>query len=497
MSTNARGRHVRDPRHPALSLLLRGLLTAVAAVLVVSLTAAAVLVRQLDGNIEAADVEPLLEDRPTPTVRADGTSGGEALNILVLGADRAGSESADVQLGGATEQSRRSDTSILVHLTADRSRATLVSIPRDSMVQSPSCLLEDGTRSPGGLIQYNSAFEVGGAACSIATLEAATGVFIDHYVVVDYDGFIDIVDALGGVRVCLPEAVDDSFSGLDLPAGEQTVIGDQALAYVRARKIGDGSDLSRIERQQAFLSSMVQQATSSGLLTRPNRLISVLDAGTRSLTTDPGLASVTALASVARSVQALPAEDVRFLTVPNEPWPQDPNRVVWSAEAEQVWEAIREDEPLPGEEPEPEPSAAPSATEAPPPLTVGPDEISVDVVNAGSRGGAAGDAATDLRIQGFTVASILNGDTEVAGVRLLVPPGQEEAARTVAAAFEGADVESGPGLERIRVELGDGAPFVQEVPNRLGDEPLPERTLPQDPSSPTLSVRAATDDICA
>jgi LCP family protein required for cell wall assembly len=493
MSTTARGRHARDPRHPVLSLLVRSFVVAVAAVVVVSVTAAAVLVRQLDGNIEAADVEQLLEDRPTPQPEAT-----EALNILVLGADRA--ESADVDLGSAAEQTRRADTSILVHLSADRESATLVSIPRDSMVQSPSCLLEDGRRTDGGLIQFNAAFEAGGVACTISTLESTTGVFIDHYVVVDYDGFMDIVDAIGGVRVCLPEAVDDSFSGLDLPAGEQTVRGDQALAYVRARKIGDGSDLGRIERQQAFISSMVQQVTSTGLLTRPNRLISVLDAGTRSLTTDPGLASVTALAGVARSVQALPAEAVRFVTVPTEPWPQDENRVVWTAEADELWESLRRDAPLPGQEPEPSaaPSAAPSASEAPEPLTVSPDEITLEVVNAGARGGAAGDAATDLRIQGFVVGSILNGEEEVDGVRLVVPAGQEEAARTVLEAFPDAELVTDPEAVSIRVELGAEAPFVQEVSNRLGDEPLPERTVAPDPgASPTLSVRAATDDICA
>ncbi|MFC5382017.1 LCP family protein [Aquipuribacter nitratireducens] len=491
MSTIARGRHVRDPRHPVASLLVRGALTAVAVVVVVSLSAAAVLVRQLDGNIVAADVEALLEDRPTPEPEAT-----EALNILVLGADRAEGEAVD--LGSSVEQSRRADTTILVHLAADRDSATLVSIPRDSMVQGPACLLEDGTRTDAGLIQFNAAFEHGGVACTINTVEETTGVFIDHYVVVDYDGFLDIVDALGGVRVCLPEAVDDSFSGLDLPAGEQTVRGDQALAYVRARKIGDGSDLGRIERQQAFIASMVQQATSTGLLARPNRLISVLDAGTRSLTTDPGLASVTALASVARSVQALPADRVRFVTVPTEPWPQDENRVVWTPAADELWASIREDAPLPGSEPSAPPSPEPSPTQAPDPLTVSPAEITVDVVNAGARGGAAGDAATDLRIQGFTVGAILNGDEEVDGVRLVVPPGQEEAARTVLEAFPDAELVAATDGERIRVELGSGAPFVQEVPNRLGDEPLPQRTLPPDPgASPSLSVRAATDDICA
>lgn len=485
MSAIARGRHARDPRHPVVLILVRGVATALAAVLVVGATAGAVLLRQLDGNIEAADVEELIGgDRPTPMAEAE-----EALNILVMGADRAGSESDDLGSGAQG----RADTTILLHLSADRSRASLVSIPRDSMVERPDCELEDGTTSPGGVVQFNSAFATGGAACAIETVEAVTDVRINNYVVVDYDGFIAIVDALGGVRVCLSEPIDDSFSGLDLPAGEQVVQGEQALAYVRARKIGNGSDLGRIERQQTFLSSMIQEITSTGLLTRPNRLIGVLDAGTKSLTTDPELASVTALAGIARSVQALPPEDVSFLTVPTEPWSQDENRVVWTPDADLVWEAIRNDTPLPGEETEPSP--APSTTEAEEPLTVTPDEVVVTVANAGAPGGWATDVATDLSTLGFQVGAIVNAEEPVAGVRVLVPSGQDEAARTVAAAFPDAELVKDSDVATITVMLGDGAGFVQEVPNRLGTVPLPERTQP-DAATPGIEVRAADEDIC-
>lgn len=490
MSTIARGRHARDPRHPVLRLLARGVAATLAAVLVVGVTAGAVLVRQLDGNIVAAEVDQLISGaRPTPAPQAE-----DALNILVLGADRAVSaEEADP--AGSESQGRRADTTILMHLSADRSRASLISIPRDSMVEAPACRLEDGTVTEPDLIQVNAAFANGGAACSIATIEAATGVPINHYVVVDYDGFTAIVEALGGVRVCLPEAVDDSFSGLDLPAGEQVVRGDQALAYVRVRKIGDGSDLGRIERQQAFLSSMVQEITSTGLLARPDRLIGVLDAGTKSLTTDPGLASLPALAGIARSVQALPAEDVSFLTIPNEPWSQDENRVVWTEEADLVWAAIRDDAPLPGSEPEVEPSA-PATTQAPAPLTVSPDAFTVAVANAGALGGAAGEAAEDLRTQGFDVAAVVNAEEDVDGVQILVPPGQDEAALTVQAAFAGSVLVRDAQVANVTVQLGEGAPVVQEVPNRLGTVPLPERAPTVEPSS-GISVRAAADDICS
>lgn len=486
-STVARGRHVRDPRHPAVSLLLRGVATGLVAVLVVTATAGAVLVRRLDGNIQAQDVGELLgDDRP-----AQSEENFDSLTILLIGEDtRTGDE-----FGGSGVSPGLSDTTIVMHLSADRDRAQLVSIPRDSIVDMPDCFLPDGTVEPGGQRQFNSAYATGGAACVQRTVEATTGVLVDHYAIVNFAGFQEIVDALGGVKVCVPEAVDVPKAGLVLQAGEQVIAGEQALAYVRAREgIGRGSDLERIERQQTFLSSMVQQVTSTGLLARPDRLIGVLDAGTKSLTTDPGLASVTALAGIARSVQALPAEDVSFVTIPNEPWPEDPNRVIWTAEADLVWEAIRLDQPLPGQEPDPEPSS-PAATASPTPLTVSPDAVLVDVVNAGAAGGSAGDAAEDLRTQGFDIGQVLNADQTVSGVRILVPSGQDESARTLAAAFDDPVLVPEPEGTTLTVQLGSGSGVVVEVPNRLGTVPLPVRT--EAPTAePSLEVRAANDDIC-
>lgn len=486
MSTIARGRHVRDPRHPLLTLLLRGVATAVAAVLVVTLTAGAVLLRRLDGNITAVDItDQLGDDRPEEVEESY-----DSLTILLMGEDtRTGEE-----FGGTGASPGLSDTTIVMHLSAERDRAQLISIPRDSMVQIPDCILEDGSIAEGGFRQFNSAFATGGPACVQRTVEQTTGVPIDHYAVVDFDGFRAIVDALGGVEVCTTEPLVDELSGLDLPAGTTTVGGDQALAYVRARQVGGGSDIDRIARQQAFLSSMVQEVTSTGLLARPDRLIDVLDAGTKSLTTDPGLAGVAELASIARSVQGLPPEDVSFVTIPNEPWPEDRNRVVWTEDAALVWEAVRNDEPLPGQEPEAVPSGAPSP--APPALTVSPDAITVDVVNAGAPGGSAGDAAEDLATQGFEIGSISNGEQDVAGVSILVPPGQDDAALTVQAAFAGSVLVPDESATTITVQLGSGASRVQEVPNRLGTVPLPDRSEPAT-AAPSIEVRAAADDICS
>ena len=491
LNIHARGRHARSPRHPAARIVVRALLTAVAALLVVGLTAGAVLLRQLDGNITADDISDQLgEDRPTAGGEVEPT---EALNILLIGSDTRDFEGGEA-FGEAAGQ--RADTTILMHLAADRSRVQFISIPRDSMVQIPDCTLEDGSVVEGGFGQFNSAFAIGGAACTFRTVESVTGVSIDHYAIVNFAGFKDIVTALGGVRVCLPEAVEDPASGLDLPAGETVVDGDQALSYVRARKIGNGSDTQRIERQQAFLSSVVQEVTSSGLLLRPDRLIGVLDAGTRSLTTDPELASVPALTRIALSVQSLPAENATFVTVPNEPWSEDPNRLVWTEAADAVWAAVRTDAPLPGQEPEPPPG--PVSEEPVGPLTVPPDEIAVTVLNAGADGGAAGAAAAGLALQGFDISRVADAETTGDGVVVRVPPGQDEAARTVAAAFAGARLVADDAATGIVVELGAGAPAVQEVPNRLGTGPLPDRAPAGAPSpEPSIEVRTATEDICA
>ena len=203
---------------------------------------------------------------------------------------------------------------------------------------------------------------------------------------------------------------------------------------------------------------------------------------------------MTELAAIARSVQGLPPEAVSFLTVPNAPWPEDPNRLVWTGEADQVWEAIRNDQPLPGQEPAPAPSG--EAPPPPPALTVSPDAVVVDVVNAGAPGGSASAAAEDLATQGFDVGRVTNGEAAVSGVRVLVPAGQEEAARTLAAAFAGAEVVPDPTVTTLTVQLGAGAAPVQEVPNRLGTVPLPEREQPA-AATPSIEVRAAADDICS
>ncbi|MFB7051244.1 LCP family protein [Streptomyces microflavus] len=302
------------------------------------------LYKKLDGNITtdtsaAAELKVYEKERPTPVVM-------DAQNILLIGSDsRAGENS---EYGRDDGGSQRSDTTILLHLAADRKSATAVSLPRDLMVEIPSCRTRDDKETRKRFAQFNSAFELGGTACTIRTVERMTGIRIDHHMVVDFNGFKEMVDAVDGVEICLPKAIDDKDAHLDLPAGRQTLNGEEALGYVRARKtLGDGSDTERMERQQQFLGALVNKMQSNGVLLNPTRLYPVLDAATKSLTTDPGLDSLRDLYDLVRSMRDVPTEQVQFLTVPRQPYRLDRNRdELVEPDAGELFKQLREDKPV-------------------------------------------------------------------------------------------------------------------------------------------------------
>ncbi|CAM5507776.1 transcriptional regulator [Streptomyces tanashiensis] len=314
---------------------------------VVVLAAAGVgwwLYRKLDDNITtdttaAAELEKYEKERPPA-----GTSA--ARNILLIGSDtRAGEGNRKY---GRDKGTQRSDTTILLHLEAGKSSATAVSLPRDLMVTIPSCRKADGTRTREQFAQFNWAFEFGGTACTIRTVEKLTGIRIDHHMVIDFRGFKKMVDAVDGVEVCLKEPVNDPDAKLKLPAGRQTLHGEQALGFVRARKsLGNGSDTERMDRQQQFLGALVNKVQSDGVLLNPTKLYPVLDAATKAITTDPGLDSLRDLYDLARSMRAIPTEKVQFLTVPRRSYRYDANRdeLVQPA-ASELFRQLREDKPV-------------------------------------------------------------------------------------------------------------------------------------------------------
>nr|WP_239082049.1 LCP family protein [Microbispora rosea] len=250
----------------------------------------------------------------------------KALNVLVVGSDQR--NGANAKYGRFPGE--RTDTIILAHISPNRDGAVLISFPRDSLVPLPACPAKGnlpGQRAHIGMI--NESFNSGGIACTWRTIEKLTNIHIDHFVKVDFTGFKAMVNALGGVQVCLPQAVYDKKAMLKLPAGKQVLKGEQALGYVRARySFGDGSDIGRIQRQQMFLASMVKKAMSGETLTNPATLFGFLDAVTKSITTDPGL-TLGVMKDLAMSAQGLSAGQIRFVTTPWRYSVTNPGRVEW------------------------------------------------------------------------------------------------------------------------------------------------------------------------
>lgn len=461
-------------------------LTVVVSLLALTGTATAVVAYyKLNGNITKDDVARLIgPGRPDKIQNPDTKK--EAENILLIGSDkRSGAAAKNPNVAG-----QRSDTTILLHLAADRKSAVLVSIPRDTIVDIPSCKRPDGTDVPAqSATMFNSAFSEAGAACTIKTVEHITNVRIDHHVVIDFGGFKDMVNALGGVRICLPKDVNDPESHLNLTKGYHTVRGSEALAYVRTRHaLGNGGDLSRIERQQAFLGSLVSKVKNKGLLLRPDRLLGFLDAATKSITTDPGLGSLNALRQLAQDVKNIDTRNVTFLTAPNEPYPANPNRVQLKPSAASVWHALRYDQPLPGQGPK-KATATPTSTAAT--LKTPPERISVRVLNGTYKAGEATRVAGELEAQGFKVVGVGNAPRrDHTTTTVLHDPGYDESGRTLGAALPGSTVQSDPSLSSVLVVVvGTDAPAVVTV-NVAGSTASP-------PAEEKLATRSANDDICA
>ena len=300
------------------------------------------LYRHLNGNIDTTDLGVLGEDRPEKVYRGN----GEPLNILVMGDDtRSGDgNEIDQETGGG------SDTTILVHLSADRKRSYAISIPRDSIVDRPEC--EDTAAATD--VMWNAAFTEGKELCTIAQFEATTDILVDHFVVIDFNGFGDMVDAVDGVPVCIPEDIDDPKHGIFVPAGDPSVLsGDEALDYVRARYVGDilqQNDLSRIKRQQTFIAALIRKVKSAGTLTRLDRVVSFLDAATKTLRTDTDLGSLTRRGKIALQLQNIGLDNIKFITVPTAYYPLDSEfkgKVYWTEDADTMWQMINEDKALP------------------------------------------------------------------------------------------------------------------------------------------------------
>ncbi|MFC7305783.1 LCP family protein [Streptomyces monticola] len=264
---------------------------------------------------------------------------GQARNILLLGTD-----------SQANWGSTRADTAILLHLSADRRRASMTSVPRDMMVDIPSCVRPDGGRTEPEYAQFNWAYERGGAACSIRTFEKFSGIRVDHHLVVDFSGFMKVVDAVGGVDVDVAEPISEPEYGITLQPGRQRVQGKDALVFVRTRQgVSDGSDLQRIERQKGFMRALVDKITDTGTLTSPSRVYPLLDAATSSLTADGGMDSPAELYSLLKSARSIPPSELRIVTVPCVEHPDYQGRYkMVPDQGKSLFAALRSDKELPG-----------------------------------------------------------------------------------------------------------------------------------------------------
>ncbi len=298
--------------------------------------------RHLNDNLDVVSVERQLHDRPAKQAAADEPQ--EPINILVMGSDTRDGAGNDID--GLTGGGQRSDTTIMFHLSADRTFAYGISIPRDSLVDRPDCLDGKGNVIPGADdVMWNEAFSLGGPACTMQQFEQLTDIRLDNYVVLDFNGFQDMVDAVDGVEVCIPEAIEDNAHGINIPAGTREISGKEALNYVRARyTLGDGSDLGRIKRQQAFIAAMAGKVVSAGTLTRVDRVVGFLNAATSSLTTD--FTSITQIGKVGNGFKSIGLDKIKFITVPWQYSPADPNRVEWLPEADRLWQRVIDDVPL-------------------------------------------------------------------------------------------------------------------------------------------------------
>lgn len=383
---HASGARLRGPRHARRlhgRSALRGVALTLSAALLFGVSSVAWLGQRLSSNIETIDVGALMAGGPTvkPSITVESTrdaedpAAGRALNILVLGSDQRTGENAAI---GGEDPSMASDTTIVVHISADRTRVELVSIPRDSLVDIPSCQASNGATTKAQThAMFNSAFALGwtaggdlasAAACTGRTVQDNTGLTMDHFVVVDFVGFQGMVNAIDGVQICIPQEMHDSVIGLNLAAGNQTLDGPTALQFARSRhnNVGNGGDLDRIGNQQRLIAAMADQVLSDEVLLNPVKLTTFLSAATDSLTVDDGL-NLANLTGLGYSLRTVRSANITLMTIPVAAAPEDPNRLVWTSAAAPVWADMAADQPIVAQ-PEPpvtDPSR-PAATEPAP-----------------------------------------------------------------------------------------------------------------------------------
>ncbi|WP_435843014.1 LCP family protein [Streptomyces lavendulae] len=417
----------------------------------------------LDTGIERVDPFKDMKNRP---------QAGHGVNFLLVGTDGrekiTPEEKREYRLGGAP--CHCTDTVMLVHLSADRERASVISLPRDSYAEVPAHQdLVTGKAHKAHPVKLNAAYAEGGPNLTVRTVENMTRVKIDHYLEVDFTSFMKTVDAMGGVEICTAKAMHDTYTGLDLLPGTHRLTGGQALQYVRSRHVDGASDLGRMQRQQRFIAALIKQATGGGVLLNPVKFKEVSSTLLGSVRADRGFGSEQMLA-LGQAMRGFTPSSSEFASVPV----GDPSfqvkgigsTVKWDEpKAAKLFEALRQDRPLAPARP----GQAPHGP-APVPVDVPPKQIRVQVENGTRIDGLGGRVDAALRATGFdtTQAPATGASREVRRTVIVYDPRWDRSARTVSTALPGSELRAVAGQGRTVLVIA-GADFKKVVPVRAED----------------------------
>jgi LCP family protein required for cell wall assembly len=427
----------------------------------------------LDANLNVVSITGI-KDQPPPSAKG-------VENILVLGSQTRNGQTGGQAEFGTDPDTDLSDNIILFHLNATHTRATVVSIPRDTLVYEPAC---GGVPAiPQAII--DGAMNQGGPACAVATVELLTGIRIDHYVRFTFNSFRDMIDAVGGVEVCLKQPVDDPFSHLKLAAGRHFITGNEALEFVRTRHgVGNGGDLGRIELQQEFISSLMQKVSRESLLDDPVTLLRLADVATKDVTVDTGLGSVSALLKQAYGLRNLKTNDVTFVTMPTTEDPLNQNRLLPEyPEDDIIWQMLRHDQTWDGRLPTPKLST-----------------VDVTVLNGTSQAGLAASTAKALRKLGFHVVSVGNAPAYTSTSTVsYTGAAQAEGAYALMSALKVVPAGANAGTPAITLTIGTNFGGVKSA--SLGISNNPDTSVgaaQQDGTSySVVQTRSAAANICS
>ncbi len=420
-------------------------------------------VSNLEGGIGRVDPFKDMKNRP---------QSGHGTNLLLVGTDGRDAitkeEKQKYKLGGAP--CHCTDTIMLVHLSADRQRASVVSLPRDSYAEIPPHTdRTTGEKHSSHPVKLNAAYAEGGPTLTVRTVEHMTGVKIDHYLEVDFTSFMKTVDAVGGVQICTARPMKDSYTGLDLPAGTHRLDGGQALQYVRSRHVDVASDLGRMQRQQKFMAALIKQSTGNGVLLNPVKFQQVSASVLGSVRADEGFGTEEMLA-LGKAMKDFSPASSEFTSVPvgNPSFPVKGigSTVRWDeAKSKKLFQALREDRPLAPVKPKPAAGAPkpPAATL----VEVAPEEIRVQVYNGTPKDGLGKDVDAGLRATGFnTTNAPLNGELRNLERTLVTyDPRWDRSAKSLAAALPGSELKAVKGQGAV-MEVTAGSDFTKVRPVR-------------------------------